>query len=895
MTKQIKGAIQVERYAEAQGVNLTRSVNENVFDENGNLIFDGYSKEEFSKILSVLPMTHFGSFNFLPAGVYGSFEGASEVIAYRYRKVHLEDSGTLTVLRPGTNGAKRGVYYSILDNAVSTVSLEGSISTNKEYRPGYFGSTYVAQSVYASDSKVVSGMAFNASKQQYVYISWMGGTLNDTQHVGSVIPVASILPNGGSVVFVMTGNTEIFFFVNVSGSSDITLEVRSVPISQVRASATSLTVTQYTNWTVNGFYNTTTTSTHLTMITLNQSNDASKKPYMLIPASTTSSQPYMGGPDVFAAQNSTGTIRLRVVGDAWCTSLTKNIRPKHSYSFLLNPGTKVATLEAGNVAPLTISDPGDPAPFTVSGSLYTTDPITTYDGKRGNFINSYLYLDNGVTFCVFSQNQGSSLVVRAVYPNATSVYDTLEVRKHTSTGFLTAYMQPKYGSPVGSLLCGMEWLPGNKYKIVSQAPGWNTSLNEYKPGATYQFDSVAYGSVYGFEPTTNRKIISDNSRFFISTITGSNVVSNGGVFIEDFKLTSGLAYDTNANGTGSMSISNTLLTNLKNSQLSGVSTVDKNNKTNITLYVPQQSDIPAFALITGVTPSRTNYVRVVEVNVNTRTGTITTLTFKRLVHESSNTFGNLAPDATYGVQNVGVGLTIYDAGTFYFIGGADPYIWKTIGDSNAITFRAKVTKSTAQMDSFVPASTYQNHVPSSGFLPFAAPGVGFGYISFGANWAEDTLRMYFQPVGTTLTEYNNWTDKGSKILLASQDVAKGFIIYFTEEIPVLLSGKSFTMPVQNIDLTQVKANPANTTFHIYIVMKEGLAQYYATEEVIAETGTTAFNNFWIGTVVTNANQIEKININKRSRLDVFGASLEAAGSSFPVSYGLPSGSGIINW
>lgn len=898
MTKQVKGTIQVGRNATAQGKNIVRSINNVNFSTDGNLEIDTYTKEEFTKILSVLPISHYGSFNFLPAGVYGSYEGASDVIAYRYRKLHVEDNGTLTMLRPGTNGAKRGLYYSFLDNALTTTSLSTSINTNKEYKPGYFGSTYTAKYVYPSDTKITSGVAMDSSGSSYVFVSWMGGTLNDTQHVGSIVPIANIVPSGGNVVFVMTGNTDVYFFINVSSGNQLVFQIRSIPLSQIQNSATTLTVTDYSNWTCTGFYGTVTNSTNITLNVLTQSSNAANNPYMLIPVGTTSSNPYMGGPDVYAAQNSSGLIRLRIVGDAWCTTALRNVRPKHSYSFVLNPSTKVATLDAGNTAPLTITDPGSGSILTVSGSTFTTDPITTYNGSRANFVYSYYYFDNGTVLSTFSQNQGSTYIQRANYPNVSSVYDTLNVRQHTSENYIFGAMNYQYGSPVGSLLMSLEWLPDNRYRIFSYEDRWINSINEYKPGATYTFDSVSLGTIQGFEPTTNRFSIPTtiDKRFFISTISGSSVTTNGGVFIENYKNSSAVSYDKDLNGTGSMSIDNSLLTSFKNAQLAlSTITLDTNNISNITLYVPQQTDIPAFAVITAVTSTQTNYTRVVEVNVNTRTGTITALTFSRLAHESSGTFGQIAQPANYGVQFSGVGLTIYDAGTFYFISGVDTYIYKTISDSNAITWRAKVTKSTGQMDSFVPTSTYQNHVPTFGTLPFAVPGIGFGYINFATNWAEDAVRVTFQPVGTTVAQYNSWSDNGSQILLASQDVAEGFIIYFTENTSVLLSGKSFTMPVQNIDLTTVKADPSNSTFYIYVKMVEGLAQYIATEEVIAETGTTAYNTFWIGTVTTNASQIDTINIIKRSRLDIFGASLEAAGSSFPVSYGLPSGNGIINW
>lgn len=886
------------------GRSPTLSVSGNTFDASGNLEIDAYTQQEINDIIKVLPVSHYGTFNFLPPGVNGSFEGASDVPDYRFRRIHVEDDGTLSILRPGTNGAKRGLYYSYLNNILSTTNLSTSINTNKEYKPSYFGNTYTAKMAFPSDNKIVAGLALDASNNEYVFISWANGTLNDVQHVGSILPFSSLMttPNDESIKFVMTGNTEIYFFIDVSnGDSDLVFEVRSVPISQVRNSAATLTVTEYQNWTNNTFYSQVINNKNIVLNERRYSTNIADRPYMLVPSTTTSTSPYMTGVDIYAAQDVNGMVRLRVVGDAWCTTASRNIRPKHSYSLLLNFSSKVATLESGNIAPLTITDPGSGTSLNVSGSTYTTDPILTFNSNRGNMVMAYFYFDNGTTIGIGSENLGSipTKIMRAKYPNATSVYNTLQVRSNTSTDFIAGIMNTAYGSPVGSEVMSFEWLPNNRYRVGSfnATSNYTNSLNEYKPGPNYTFGSITYGTINGFEPTVNRKVIPDiYNKIFISTISGSTVTTNGGIFIDGWRSSTPLSYDKDMNTSGSISISDALLKSFKSQQLANTTiAVDLNNANSLTLFVPQQTDCPAFALISAVTPQLTNYYKVVEVNVNARSGVISTLTFKRLVAEGSGTYGTIATDATLGDVSGAVGITIYDAGSFYFIGGVDPYMYRLQGDSDAITWRATVNKSTQQMDSFIVAGVYQSHTANYSQLPWAVPGVGFGYLDFEAQASDDRVRIIFQPVGTTLAQYNAWTPNGNKILLASQDVAQGFIVYFTEETPVIFSGASFTLPITNIDLTTVKANPANSTFHVYVQMIEGLAQYKITEEVLAEAGTSAYNLLWIGTVSTNSNQISSIQIQKRSRLDVFGPSIEPAGASFPVSSGLPSGTGTIQW
>jgi hypothetical protein len=125
--------------------------------------------------------------------------------------------------------------------------------------------------------------------------------------------------------------------------------------------------------------------------------------------------------------------------------------------------------------------------------------------------------------------------------------------------------------------------------------------------------------------------------------------------------------------------------------------------------------------------------------------------------------------------------------------------------------------------------------------------------------------------------------------------SSGYTVQFNDETDVLLSGKVFTLPQTNINLTTIKPNPANTTYYVYITLEQGLAKYLISEDVISESGSSAYNIFWIGILFTNITTIGGININARKRLDVFSPAYNSAGSSFPVSNGLPTQNGTINW
>lgn len=118
-----------------------------------------------------------------------------------------------------------------------------------------------------------------------------------------------------------------------------------------------------------------------------------------------------------------------------------------------------------------------------------------------------------------------------------------------------------------------------------------------------------------------------------------------------------------------------------------------------------------------------------------------------------------------------------------------------------------------------------------------------------------------------------------------------FLVGFQGVAPLILAGKYYELQKKVINLSNIKPDPTNSVFQVYIELEQGLAKYVISEEI----KSTLYNSLWIGTVTTNNVQIIEADIQSRSRLDIFSPSIDAAGSSFPVSQGNPSDTGTINW
>lgn len=892
MTKRIYGGWDITHNLNALGKRTVQGINDEVFDANGNLDIDTYTKQEMLDIVGLLPLSHYGTHNYLPAGVSGSFDGASENQNYRRAKIFLEDDGTVVILRAGTNGSTEGLYYSYLQNGLEVTDLGIAVNTNKPYMPGYFGINMYAVGLIASDDNIAVGYYKNSTNASSgMFLSIMNGTLNDQQHSGFFINSADVAPEG-TLTYAMQANDGSFYFFSTSTPSN-RLEICVVRLDYNSAAGT-YTTTRITGWSSKLFYNTTETGTNNIVLMQSMiSTNVADKPFALYPAEAYDRNLYMTSIDLYVGQDASGLFRLRINGDAWFASPLNSTRPQHGFSCTINMGTKQSTLDAGNdisttQAPLVVA-----ANFAVSGSVLNSDPLYDHSGYR-NIFSTYNYLSTGYVFSISTPNLSQALLIqRSKFPES-SVFQQLNVRSSISGSYSAGVLKSTFGSAVGSWIAGLELLPDNSTKqFTNSSTIVRPSYAVHKSTPDFTFQSLTYGTVKGYEPTSERAFTTNNYDMMglISSVSGSTVTTNGGIFVTDLRYSQSFSFDKQCVGTGSISITPSVLDALKASEYAKVpaswnlsSTATKA----FILYVPQQTNIPAFAMLSTTTTDGKNYVKMIEVNVNTRTGNITSASFKRDLYEVA-TSGNFVVNSGAYFASATVGINIYDAGSFYFVGGSNPLFHSTVGNSNTPYFRGIVDKASGQFTDMRPSGYHPSYDTEN--QPGSVPGIGFGVF----NKMDQANKMVFQKIGTTIAEYNAWAVTGEPIVMVSQDVAQGFIVYFTEETPVMLSGKSFTLPITNIDLRTVKANPANSTFYIYVKMNQGVAEYNITSEVISETGTTAYNVFWIGKVTTDSLQISEIEVFKRSRLDVFGASLEASGSSFPVSYGLPTNNGTINW
>ena len=112
----------------------------------------------------------------------------------------------------------------------------------------------------------------------------------------------------------------------------------------------------------------------------------------------------------------------------------------------------------------------------------------------------------------------------------------------------------------------------------------------------------------------------------------------------------------------------------------------------------------------------------------------------------------------------------------------------------------------------------------------------------------------------------------------------GWGIVFGALVPVLIWGKSYSMPAQTVDITATIPTPAGKTLNVYVSVSNNVATYLLSETFLSETA----NRLFIGQVICGASAISSGDISKVTKLDNFRLGASPAGASIPTTTGLPT-------
>lgn len=871
-----------------------------------------------------LPVSRYGNLTYLPAGVSGSFEGATTSIAPRDMCMVLEDDGTLTYLRNGQNGSKLGVYYAYVPDALGPV-LKQPVKTNRRYQPAYFPLNYSAAFIQSCSESVVFGRLQNASGVLGDwFVSVTGGTLDDTKHTGCLISAATIANLGitpGECL--VTGDKVYLFSVNYGNGGFFEIFVWTLELAAVIAGGT-LTPVRMTGINTTSFYNRNFVSDSIRITDLIQSNSLAGKPLVYNPDNRILALIHFERPSLKSYDNGFGTIRIKVFGNVYCPSTQGAQYGYTQFSFQFNPSGKLALLDLqyqNNVQnSLTSATPGNQASDSVlSGPLFTgSSDITEARAGMANTLPHVIYSGQWMFNFRVSQVVETLDLTRTKFSSKpTSNFAAILKGTVAGQSWSTIAVKPSYGSAIGGALMGPVPLSNTRALVYGNGKDSNgntvtgmayTDL-EGSPNAAY--DSLVNGPMVGYRPSANRHFLKDvmaagqvptiNMTFGSPVVEAgtSDVSVSGGHFIEGWRHTTPRVINADLSVSGTMTIGAAVLAKARTDALQAKGISARASYAQLVIPRILAGKIPPFLLVTYCGNDNSMGAFIAQINPTWSGDTITNAPVVAVSPTAlwlgPNGGGvGISPSPEFYAITCGA-VTLYETSGSILVGLPVAVGMLVVGNapSACISFRYSKTAGWVWPNNL---NMQIFNAQVNGQVYYASPALGFGQVALSDARADYGTKLPFMPVTINNdAEFDAWAPGATALsrwkVLTSQDVAATWMLYFTEPTPLMVNGNFYTVPQQTIDLTTIKANPANTTFYVYARVVGGVASYLLETIAPAESS----NKIYLGYIRTGTTSIETVAVEKTTKVWYFRPSVVARGSSIAASSGLPSGTASLNW
>ncbi|AFC21595.1 hypothetical protein GAP32_145 [Cronobacter phage vB_CsaM_GAP32] len=912
MSKKIIGDMSVQRNAQSNGRNTIRDINNITADVNGNVNLPYYDKEYINKITSVLPISRIGTMDYLPMSINGSFEGATTYYTERLiLPVMVENNGTLVYLRPGTNGSTDGYYYCYVNDIRNAVDLTPVLS-NEKYIPTTFTANHKLHEFIGSKANEVLFMKTNNGTTDTYTIGLTNGTLNSVSHQYVEFPRSNMGSTDPQYAHIVGNFVYIWCIDSYDSTAAFDISLYTISVANIRSGASN-SLTKVTGISGKTIYDDAVAGS-IRIAQKYVSTATSDKPFVIQDAGANTAVYQLNNHGVIqAAANNTNTgIRVALFHPfAVNTSFSNSQQYMWGLSFTYNISAKSYIFDKPNAGAIQVSTAGNTIVVNNPYNVRMEDINGFSSDAQGNVPTIYQTAD-GKLFSTVARYISSPQhkITRASIDNFSDQYTTLNLTTRSLSGITIKYVDAVYGSAVGENLINPTVL--SKTRVLLNCSGTENGLplsfdtkiyTDIGTSTTYPYKSVITGNtINGYAPNVNRHKI-DNTDFrycgLITLVdTDGSIKTYGSTFLEGLsKPANGLMNPNDFTFNGVYTLENqSLLTDLKNSILSSVTHPGNITESLIVLYYIPSTENAAFGKSIAVTSIKTDAPDVSGYNgfviVSQVTSTATGFTINSLsasnsvIHPAS--WNVLKLDYTYISRMTGLVIAKYSE--FSYIG--IPALVNMSTPANA-SFRSIIGKLDST-NNIVSSSVFTSQYVSAAQNTFEVgvlPDVGFGVFENG-NITDYQTKLVFKNHGTSEANLDALiadvtAAPVSRIVVTSQDVAQGFIVYFAQVIPIFMNGRYFEMQPTSIDLTTIDPSPANKTFYVYITIVEGEAEYQISSTLLSEE----LYRVYIGTIETGNLAITSISTEKVTRFLTYRTSTTKRGSAIPSSTGVPSGTG----
>lgn len=892
---------------------------------------DSYTSETFKAMIEqrlgsgIIPISRYGDLSYIPPGISGSFEGATTVKvtggvqnsreSYSFQ---LEDNGTLVFLRNGTNGSTFGVYYGYVLDAAQAFAGRVIKFTNRKYNPPFVPAGQSVQYLYQGGTSVLAGRLGDGTStgMKNCFIALTNTTLDDINHVGVFLDPKweDILTLSECVIV----KDKLWILYNqYSTPSDggkigdpLEYQVYSIPIDsfntaqlvepvlETMGECTGWSGAKYNNGKLRFADKTETVNPNEPALIYHLDNDG--KIYG-------GSRHIVGSGRIMTqcAISPDGT-SLRVMTYQICrySPPAGGLFPNQiAWSFTIDLNDLTAKVDPAQ-SPMTIRAP-TPSTLAYSGTIVGSNLANLIANTGGQDYSQRTYLtETGLIFTsMVSYNPaGDDRIYRGQWNNFVSMFDALAVNNSLADKVpqsrLTLLQPRSFGSPIGDSMDGFRLVPNNQAIVMTRnalGPS-RLVLFRLKPVGepltpNYSYKSVTMDYEYqGFAPTIERQDLNLGVNFpkLINQVfemdatsykVGGSVMSNTGAYNSRY-----LSINENLEISGSVSMTMDQLNKLRDEILveGGLSIDNALPGASIEVIVPQHKAMPPYAVVTVAMVGGSRFVLMAILTLSSKTGVIASAKFASMINNFSlGVVGNTTMVNWEQTDACRQGTHwIYETETDFICWSASCFRFQTTSGGTMSSGGFYYSKATGKITSPIMG---QRSPGISGSRVCAIPGYGVGTMYPADFTTKLTFRTNTKTSDTGTSWPHNQTDAES-LCVVSQEVAQGWIVYFTDETPVLLNGTPGVLAQTQIDLNTIKADPRNTKFYVYVTYVNGNMQYRISATYLAETAYLLL----IGTVTTGDGGITTMDVTKVTTFAGKRLSVSAVGQAIPVTAGLPS-------
>ncbi len=790
-------------------------------------------------------VTQFGGYSYLPLPVQGRY-GAAGIGANQVAG-EVESNGQLVLLRNGSDMVENGVYYSYAD-----FNEDGAIvkmtPTTTEYRPKFLvdaGTT--ALQISRGNEGVFS--LLDSNKQWWVVLT--NGTMDQTKHVGCRLagnpsPAHNIIP-------LIWKDKVIYVWTDIS-MNGIRFAVYSINIADIEKG------TDVLSWDIIPLTGTSWKGTRqenvekLVFVAGGQSTDPTAEVMVL-----REDEGFWGGVNFrHSAQNNNAAVkgdkvRVLATGRPYCSNSSGSTGGSQwTMSFVLDLAGGECEFEDMELMPYRLTKTAMSTPFAQG--------IVGYPSYHEPNNIAHLFVSKGRLFSYNGQGSNKSPVVATQTPEHTDFFELFRRNKFKAGTNSAVKFIGAYGSAVTSGIQQPIFLPGNKMVVRNRNSG-TYALAEYDPNGSYL--EVDDG---GFGPASYRKIISESQYTTYSRIPclfkqDGTVIQEGCVIDRRFSqfATQVLGETAGRNYQCAASVVQQLNDEMYALAFPSGNPLTIKSTAAAFVYGDPANPLGVFAIFYDLTynsadkTSKRSTRRIYKAQLVLDGTNITRiipgdLVELRLFNTSAT---DLARDCSDGLGGV-MGMEL-DDGRWCFISNTHPYT-SYVGHGGSQSM-ATIQNTPGSDESFYTLAV--NVHTSNAYGHIAHPKFGLGAVYYHGSGEG----IFAKPYGKTIDEIKTGIKERSLYLMTSR-VAAGWVVYFTEEVPLYYNFEVLRIPTNSIDITTLGIPYRNTTLYIYVVVNGRTPSY----EIRSTRTVDTDNEFYIGYLQTDNNLITKLEVERFTRL-----------------------------